>query len=180
MEKTATGLDERWTEHHHIPVPAEEWVRGPLDWRETYDLLAGQQVHGVTQPGAVLDNNPRAVQIMLPGNGFRAMREYSDAVGERRWTWRSIVFQPIGIQLMGCRHFQATRETGGQPIGDVIETRTRIELRRNDPWRTLLAYLHRNQGRPSLDEEDDTARVLRAAAIVFSLHWPAGPPRLRT
>ena len=174
MDKTARRLDEHWTEHHQMPVAPERWVRGPIDWRETYDLLAGQRVHGLTAPGAGLDNNPRAVRIVLPSDGFHAMRKYSESAGERLWSWRNMVFQPIGC----CGHFKATRETSREPIGDVIETRARIELRRHDRWRTLLAYLQRANGKPSLEEEGDTARVLRAAAIVFSLHWPSGPPHL--
>ena len=173
MQETESDLDARWTRHHGMPPTPETWVRAPLDWRETYDLIAGHQAVGSQRPGAALDDNPRAVWLVLPEKGFHARREYFDATGEEHWTWGSFRFDaPCEDELLAFRH-DWTR-----PEGRVVETARRIEIRRSDRWNTLLAYLPRKNGRPTLACDGDAGRIARAAAVVLGLRWPAGPPRV--
>ena len=154
---------------------APDWTRDPGDWREDFDLCAGDQLRGTAPPRAALDDNPCALQLELKEDGPRATRFTDKTTGRRGWTFQSWAVLPLGDGA----GFVVRRAAETRSAGQVLVTPSRLEMRRNDAWRTLLAWIARDPREPALETEDGQARVAAAAALTFAAPWPIGPPRVR-
>ena len=155
--------------------PLPEWRRPPIDWREEHDLVAGRrQVLGLAPPGAPTTDNPCALRLKLPGARAAATRvEPGTTHDDRAWIRRPHLFTP--------------REDGGwnvvvhnsiRRVGTLTDTGGQVEIRRADPWSTLLAVAPQ-PGEQKLLDPPLLGRTLGLAHLVFSVRWPPGPPAVR-
>ncbi len=160
----------------HLTPFGTPWVRRPVDWREDHDLSAGRQHFGLDPPGAALDDNPCAVEIRLGGDAPQAEPATDTLTGERCWQHQRWTVRRIPGAENGALTVQA--QWNPAPAGTIRATAERIEFRRSDPWRTLLTWIRRTDGRPALDNDEDAGRIAAAGVLVFAAPWPAGPPRI--
>ena len=154
---------------------APNWTRDPVDWRDDFDLCARGQLRGTAPPGAALDDNPCALQLELKEDGPAATRFTDKASARQGWTFRGWAVLPLGDGA----GFVVRRAAETRSAGQVLVTPSRIEMRRNDAWRTLLTWIAREPREPALETENEQARVAAAAALTFAAPWPIGPPRVR-
>ena len=159
---------------HEAETPP--WTRDPVDWREDADLCNGEQRHGLRSPGAAGDENPCAWRLRLSDNGPQATRARNKTGHETAWVYAGWTFTPLEEKT----GYRARRGNQSRTGGTVIETEDRVEVRRNDTWRTLLSWFPKQAGGPTFVNEQSTAELLAGAALTLSHPWPQGPPTVQS
>ena len=152
-----------------------DWHRPPTNWREEYDVIVGAQLRGLTRPGAPTADNPCALRLRLPSEDLAARPVPARTTHhDGAWTRRPYLFLPNA----SGNGWKILLQNSSRQVGTLTEAGGRLEIRRTDHWSTLLAIVPGPDGRQLL-EPPLLGLSLGAAAVVFSAHWPAGPPAVR-